>query len=344
MVWDAISEKLIQQGYVQSSRDRRIAEFLIQVTEDKKMNICSIIKNVSGTHLPASQIADSAKQLERKFLLSGYSDVNVMNIIFTEYDEDVRTLEDENVNFWIVDMQELRLKIFENQQDDYCGTRNVIERALINYGNDINSNDRKREISRPANVSFVTGALVIINILVFIICEIKGNTEDGGFMVGMGALNHRLVSEYHEYYRLITSMFLHFGVTHITNNMLSLALVGSQIEKWLGHLRYGLIYLISGLGGGVASLAYHRMVGENVVSAGASGAIYGLFGAMLVMMLKNKGNKNAGRSARLTFLLLIFGSFQNNVDFAAHIGGLVVGLIITFAMMPGEPRNNQCRT
>lgn len=336
MIWDAISEKLIQQGYVQSTRDRRIAEFLIQITEDKKMNICSIIKNVNGVWLTADQIVDSAKQLERKFLLSGYSDVTVMHIIFTDHAEQVSMLEEENIRFWLVDMKDNRLKIFENQPDDYCGTKKVIEHALENMSQE--EPDRKVKQRKPAGrVSFVTAAIVVVNIMVFFLCEFLGSTEDTGFMVNMGAMEYRRMSENHEFYRLLTCMFLHFGLAHLVNNMFMLGVVGTQVEQWLGHLRYALIYLISGLGASITSLAYHRIMGEDVVSAGASGAIYGIFGALLIMILKKRADETTRSRVLFVVALLIIGSFQENVDFAAHVGGLVVGVITTCAM-PADVR------
>lgn len=330
MIWDAISEKLMQQGYVQSSRDTRIAEFLIQVTEDKKMNICSIIKNVNGTHVVASQIVESAKQLERKFLLSGYRDVTVMHIIFTDRNEDVSKLEKENIQFWLVDMNALRLMIFENQPDDYCGLKNVIENAVRNYNYEDVVKKKKSYITK--NMPFITIVLIAINVLIFLVCEKFGSTENTGFMIDMGALDYRLISENHEFYRIISCMFLHFGFAHLVNNMFTLGVVGVEIEKWLGHLRYLLIYFISGIGASVASLAYHNFFGEDVVSAGASGAIYGIFGALIVMIFKNRMSDTDKGRVIFVIALLVLGSFQENVDFAAHIGGLVVGMITTFAM------------
>ena len=84
MIWNSISDSLQKKGFVPSSKDSKTAEFLIKVTEDKKMYICSIIKNVKGTDITADVIVESAEELQRKFLLSGYADVSVMHIIITD--------------------------------------------------------------------------------------------------------------------------------------------------------------------------------------------------------------------------------------------------------------------
>lgn len=334
MITDIITDSLMQQGYVQSSRDRRTAEFMIKVTDDRKMYICSIIKNYDGTHVMAEQIVESAKQLERKFLLSGYSDVSVMHIILSQQDEDVEMLEAGGVNFWIVDLRTGRLMIYENQPEDYASLRGVIEKGLMDSG-------KQTEMGRSPgrwsyslkNLPFVTIAIALVNIVVFILCEIIGSTENIDFMVKAGALNYELVFQNGEYYRMFSSMFLHFGFEHIVNNMFSLYIVGEKVENWLGHLRFVCVYLISGFGASVVSLIYHMLMNDNTISAGASGAIYGIFGAMIVMLvaMRNENNDISMSRIGIVVALLILGSIQEEVDFAAHIGGFVVGLISTMA-------------
>lgn len=333
MIYRVIAESLQKKGFVQSSGNPDTAEFLIKVTEDRVMHICSIIKNIKGNHITAEVISESSRQLERKFLLSGYSDVKVMNIIVTDKDEDCGMLQEQGTRFWIVDMRTLRLMIFENQPEDYFSLRNRIEQTLIERAQE--ENNSPLSYFDRMKIPYVTAAIIFINIAVFLLCELIGSTEDIDLMIKMGALSHEFIYESHAYYRFITSMFLHFGFLHLANNMFMLAIVGTQLENVIGHLRFALIYLVSGLGAGVASVIFHMLLGENVVAAGASGAIYGIFGAMLVMIIRNRHDNFMLRRILVVIFLLIFGSIQEEIDFAAHAGGLIIGIIAGFSFSSG---------
>src|SRR5699024_3481221 len=127
--------------------------------------------------------------------------------------------------------------------------------------------------------------MVLLNILVFVVLEFWGNTEDPGFMLGHGASFVPLIVERGEYYRLFTSMFLHFGIEHLFNNMLVLIFLGDMLEKLAGKWRYLLIYLLGGLGGNLLSLAMELRSGEFAVSAGASGAIFAVIGALVFLVV-----------------------------------------------------------
>ena len=132
-----------------------------------------------------------------------------------------------------------------------------------------------------------TAAMIIINIAVFLILSVFGNTEDAVFMLRHGAMYEPMVMQGHEYYRIFTSMFMHFGIDHLLNNMVLLGALGWNLELETGKVRFVVIYLLSGIGGNVLSL-YHGMSAETyAVSAGASGAIFGLMGALLYVVIAN---------------------------------------------------------
>ena len=126
-----------------------------------------------------------------------------------------------------------------------------------------------------------TVILVMINVAVFLVLSLWGMTEDGGFMVEHGAMFVPYVTEYKEYYRIFTSMFLHFGSGHLMNNMIMLAAAGGPLEKEVGRAKFLAIYFVSGASGALLSMWADICIGEYAVSAGASGAIFGLIGAML---------------------------------------------------------------
>ena len=175
---------------------------------------------------------------------------------------------------------------------------------------------------------YITYALIIINVLVFISMYIFGHgSEDIRTLYSFGALDKVSVVNYHEYYRLITSAFLHIGFLHLICNMYALYILGSEIESYFGKLKYLFIYFISALVGSLVSLVF---ISENTISAGASGAIFGLMGALLYFgyyyraMLNNAITKQI---VPLILLNLFIGFISSDINNFAHLGGLFGGLI-----------------
>ncbi|WP_242945449.1 rhomboid family intramembrane serine protease [Hespellia stercorisuis] len=184
-----------------------------------------------------------------------------------------------------------------------------------------------------------TIALVAANIIVFLGLSFIGRTEDAEFMVQHGAMYDLYVVNGHQYYRMFTSLFLHFGVNHLFNNMVMLGVLGWTMELEIGKIRYLIIYFVSGLGGNMLSLCWNVLEGESVVSAGASGAIFGLVGAMLYMAIRNRGSVGNVSGRGLIFMVVLtlyYGLTSSGVDNLAHIGGLVAGFIL--AVLLYHPR------
>lgn len=178
--------------------------------------------------------------------------------------------------------------------------------------------------------------LAAVNVMVYLYIEANGSSYDTDLMLQMGAVSEPLVLQQHEYYRLVTHFFLHFGFIHLVNNMFSLLVLGYAIENVLGSIRYLILYFLSGILAGLASIVYNvSIAGIETVSCGASGAIYGLTGALLcLLILGNRGRRTTEIPRYLLFLALSLysGSQDPTIDNAAHIGGFVVGFIICFIM------------
>lgn len=126
---------------------------------------------------------------------------------------------------------------------------------------------RREKHATKKKLPFVTVGFVAVNVLVYVILEILGNTENSEFMVRMGAVWPPYVKQ-GEYWRLFTATFMHFGFEHILNNMLVLICAGPILEKAMGHIKYLCLYLIAGVGG--STLSYVQMIarGKYDVSAG----------------------------------------------------------------------------
>ena len=172
--------------------------------------------------------------------------------------------------------------------------------------------------------------LVIINVVVFFALSFRGMTEDAIFMMEHGAMYTPLVQASGEYYRLFTSMFLHFGFEHLMNNMLILLVMGMILEPQIGTVKYLILYLLSGLGGNAISAGWEWMTNDYAVSAGASGAIFGIIGGLLYIAIRNRGRIGNLTERGLIFMIVLslyYGFTSSGVDNMAHIGGLLSGFI-----------------
>ena len=176
-----------------------------------------------------------------------------------------------------------------------------------------------------------TVALIVINVAVFFILTMFGDTEDAVFMLQHGAMYEPNIIEGHEYYRIFTCLFLHFGITHLLNNMVLLGALGWNLELEIGKVRFVIIYFASGIIGNIVSLFYDLTLEQPAVSAGASGAIFGLMGALLYVVIANRGRlgRLSGRGMLVMVILsLYFGLTSTGVDNLAHVGGLVSGFLL----------------
>lgn len=180
--------------------------------------------------------------------------------------------------------------------------------------------------------------IIAVNVLVFILCTFTGN-----LLYMRGKLDAFSVLVQGEYGRILWAMFLHGGMHHLFNNMLLLLLLGSMLEKEAGHVKYAVVYFLSGIGGNLLSLLAKVMNHDLSSSIGASGAIFGLDGMLLAMALFS-GRKIENLSLpRVLFMIaysLYNGFTGENIDNAAHVGGLITGFAVAGIMcIPGRWRD-----
>lgn len=186
----------------------------------------------------------------------------------------------------------------------------------------------------------LTIILTVINVIMFFVLSFGGMTEDALYMLENGAMYVPYVIENGEYYRLFTSMFLHFGFSHLLNNMVTLVIIGRNVEPVVGKVRFFIIYFLSGLGGNILSFAGELISGDYAVSAGASGAIFGLTGALLALTIIYRGRVGQVTSRDMVIMIVLslyIGFTSQGVDNLAHIGGLVCGFIVTLFVV-GIPK------
>lgn len=180
-------------------------------------------------------------------------------------------------------------------------------------------------------MSPVNTIIIVINVVVFAVLTFLGDTTDVQFMYHHGANFWPSVIEEHEYYRLLTCTFIHFGISHLFNNMLVLAYIGDNLERALGKVKYLVLYLAAGIGSSAVSAVWSMFKDEYSVSGGASGAIFGVVGAMLVIVIKNRGQLEDLSSRQLMFFAgfsIYHGVTSAGIDNMAHISGFLIGALL----------------
>lgn len=176
----------------------------------------------------------------------------------------------------------------------------------------------------------ITYALIIINVLVFIAMYVFGKGSEDTLTLLLFGANYPVLVRAGDYYRLITSAFLHIGLLHLICNNYALYVIGSQLESFLGKAKFLIIYLVSAICGSLMSMLF-----SDGISAGASGAIFGLLGSLLYFGYNYRvylGTVLKSQIIPLIILNLIIGFVTPGIDNTAHIGGLLGGLGMTMAL------------
>jgi len=199
-------------------------------------------------------------------------------------------------------------------------------------GKDVGINKRAEKQFIP----FLTYIFLGINLIVFILMTLAGGSTEQRVLIAFGAKVNTLIQA-GEIWRLLTSTFIHIGYLHLVFNLYALWSLGPFSEERFGHGRFFVIYIMSGLGGSIASFFF-----SSALSAGASGAIFGLLGSLLYYSLKRPLLWKSGFGMNLVIVILInfgFGLTQPGIDNFAHLGGLLMG-IITTVLLSNQSRLN----
>ena len=250
-------------------------------------------------------------------------------------------------NVWVYQPQSGRLLIYENQPGDFFGLRGALEQGAgacgwaetswqdtgTAYASAQNTaKNRLGILWKNIRAEYVTIALVVVNVITYLVLEWLGDTTNGFFMAEHGAMYPDFIRINHEWWRIITAGFLHFGAVHLVNNMVILYCMGSRLERVTGHLKYFLIYLVSLIGAGLLSYGMMLRTGDYAVSAGASGAIFGVIGGFLWIVILHRGRfeQITTRGIMMMIVLTIYYGFSSaGIDNWGHIGGLLAGFSAT---------------
>lgn len=314
---DGMEQRYIQgmkaKGYQQEFEKEPY--IFIRRVETECYAVLLLDREISGEVLQRKRI-----QLEQVLVEQGCSGVNHLCIICKEdgmFSQELLTLVQETANVWLYARDQNRMYCYEHQPMEFDGLCQMFETLP----------KEKKGLAglAPDKMPWVTLILIALNVLCFLIPVISGQHA---LWCDIGANRRNLVIGDKQFYRLFTSMFLHGDWEHLINNMLTLAVLGLYLEPVLGRVRYSVIYVLSGIGAGLASLWFQSGMAGSI---GASGAIFGLSGALLALVLFWKG-KIPGISVRRVVLMCVvslYGGFTAvNVDNAAHIGGILAGFLL----------------
>lgn len=307
--------RLLKCGYQQIAKGK--AEMFVRQTSDTCYIVQIIQQELSSQQI--MQMRASVQAVYQEETEKRIMQMTVFCMPDSDFSEGLRSLTVECSGIWLFAENEQRLYCYENQPVEFDGIRRVFE----DFGNE----ERKRLPVTVKSIPWITYSIVFINVLCFIVPMLMGwyaQWIEAGCVLGYKTIGCGQV------YRLITGMFLHGSWNHLFNNMLVLCVLGLYLEPALGHIIYGTIYMSSGIFAGICSVAAQLMY-DMGASVGASGAIFGLSGALLALVIFWKG-KIPGISIRQVVLMCIFslcnGFVTPNIDNAAHVGGLVMGFLM----------------
>lgn len=242
-----------------------------------------------------------------------------------------------NIRSFLSTFEELKAKISKEELDNLFRQKSADPAFITASGPEISPADVSGfSLFKPAKGYVFTPLLLFLNTLIFILMCLGGAnimepTPD--ILVSWGA-NFRPSTLDGEWWRLITCCFVHIGLIHLLMNMYALLSVGILLEPLLGSRKFIMAYLLSGITGSLLSLGWH----DFTVSAGASGAIFGLYGVFLALLTTNIIEKTA-RTGLLSSILVfvvynLINGMKGNIDNAAHIGGLLGGLLTGYCYYP----------
>lgn len=291
-------------------KTKKVMEQIKKKTLSISMNTLNIFLNLGdNVHLPEDE-------------------KNISSIKFTDIDE---VLKDKNI-----------ITVFPNIKDKLIKDKEGID-LIVNVTNDINAktveeNKLFTKIFEPKKM-IITPIIIAICVLVFIAMYIWGRGSEDTITLLMFGANFRPLVQAGEVWRLATSMFLHIGIIHLLVNMYSLLIIGRQLESFLGKWKFLIVYLGSGILGSLLSVVIHSSI-----SAGASGAIFGLLGSLLYFGYHYRlylGTVLKTQVIPIIIINLLIGFMVPGIDNFAHIGGLVGGYLITMAVgIPGKSKKN----
>ena len=297
----------------------------------------AVIYDADEAEIDAGSFADVLEKIHWRFLDAGAGDVHMLALILSENAAAASAISGDNPFAWVVDTGRHELIVDDEKTEDFYGIRSSIEVCINSPAVGSRFAERPLEYDAGGRLCYhsitqrplVNHGLLILNLLGYVLCIMFAEG-----IYDWGDLRWSLVFQ-GQWYRLITHMFIHSDPGHLTGNMLLLLLVGDIAERALGHVKYAILFLFGGFTSAALSMAVSYMKGSMVGSVGASGAVFAVVGAILAILLLNRGRLETLTTKKILFLIaytLYFGFTSTGVDNAAHVGGLAGGFVLGLIM------------
>lgn len=351
MVYGQLENLLMEQGFCKVPSNLPEFSFFFR-RESAYVNVLHIIDYRPELYITEDQYVHIKEKILEFFRAKGFNEVHILSLLIGEDIEKAKQLCGSDSFCWLIDSARNRLMIHENQVADFYGMKGLLEKfldeiaatPLTEEGNAYESEyvRNAKPVWEQIRSFWGNMLLVAVNVLLFILC-----TFTGELIYNIGNFSVMDLIQKGDWYRMVSSMFLHVNIGHLVSNMLILYYIGNAVEKKMGHLPYLILYFMSGLIGNVFSAGYELLTGYYVSSIGASGAVFGVEGALLMLALLHKGKLVEATTGRIAFSIafsLYCGFTSRNVDNAAHIGGLLMGFLLAgifWLFTPGEKRNRE---
>lgn len=339
---DGIIKLLLNLDYKWLDIKIRNMDMFYRMTSDGT-EIILFLRVLTGTEVTVDEYKLIINNIKKLFIQKGYDRIKLLGLIFTAFADNAKKFcldEDDHI---IVDMGNRGLILYENLSSYFLDIISMIKDIVDDESYDARINPKGytgsytaagHSHNRVLYITLVNTLIIIVNIIIFLMANIMQIFGEASEVLRNGALSWYHVIKKGEYYRIFTAMFLHTDFEHLINNMLVLFFVGDKLERIMGKLKYLIIYFASGIIAGIFSISYNMLIGEQAFSIGASGAIFGIIGAIAYILLANRGRLRDISSTQIKLFIafsLYSGIVNEGIDNAAHIGGFIAGII--FALL-----------
>lgn len=343
MISERMEQLFERNGY--SKVPSNLPEFTFYYRrENQGTVVIHVIDYRQGLYISEDQFGHLKQKITEFMHSKGEREVHLLSLILCDDIGKAKQLSIRESFCWMIDTANRRLIIHENQVGDFYGWRGILEEFLLhpedacgeeaaNREENIDGEehldskfDKVRNRAWLRELPWTNICLIGVNVIVFLIC-----TFTGRMLYNKGALGVLMVIEDKSYYRIITSMFLHADTGHLFSNMIILYYAGEIVERKMGHFLYAVLYFLSGIAGGMLSMGYELLSGDYVSSVGASGAVFGVEGALLLLIIFHHGKLESVTFGRMVFVILFSlycGFTSTDVNNAAHIGGVLMGFAL----------------
>lgn len=325
-------------GYMSLDTNRSDVRIFFQL-ERNFVNAIHVIDCDQMPQVSKEDLNKFMKPVQWQFGEGQICEVHMISLVLTENPDALRDYVSDNGFCWFIHTQNKELLVYDDKVTDYYGLREKLEQCLKEPFDEEAYRQKKLQEDEqeepPQKLSFfhnfwsgsvVNHVIIAVNIIVFIV-----GIFFGGLFYEFGARDMKAILEQGEWYRPLTSMFLHADVYHLFSNMILLFFLGDIVERMSGHIKYIIFYLGAGICGDLLSM-YIDMVNQTWGSSiGASGAVFGIEGALLWILIRNHGRAEYITIPRFLFAVvcsLICGFTSTGIDNAAHVGGFLGGFLL----------------